>query len=282
DIIMGHEFSAEVLGYGPDTVGPAPGSIVTSMPVMIRATGVLALAYNNELPGGYAEQMLLSPPLLLEVPNGLDHRRAALTEPLAVGLHAVARSGIAPGEAALVLGCGPVGLAVVAGLSLAGIEPIVAVDYSPRRRELALGMGAHVVVDPEGESGIAAWRRADGRRPLVVFEAVGVPGMIDQAVRDAPRHARIVVVGVCMEPDTFLPFFAVAKELAVQFVLGYDPNEFAEALRAIAEGRVDVAPLITGVVDLDGVPGAFDELSHPDRHAKILVEPGGQDASVQA
>lgn len=282
DVIMGHEFCAEVLEYGPDTIGPPPGAIVTSMPVMLTTSGLVNLAYNNDLPGGYAEQMLLSPPLLVEVPNGLDHRRAALTEPLAVGLHAVARSGIAPGEAAVVLGCGPVGLAVVAGLALAGIEPIVAADYSPRRRELAAGLGAHVVCDPAVEPAIDVWRRADGRKPLVLFEAVGVPGMIDRAVRDAPRQARVVVVGVCMEPDTFQPFFAIAKELSLQFVLGYDPSEFARALEVIAEGRVDVTPMITGVVDLDGVPGAFEDLGHPDSHAKILVEPGGGHAPVQA
>ena len=282
DIIMGHEFTAEILDYGPDTVGPPPGTVVTSMPVMLTMDGIVTLAYNNDFPGGYAEQMLLSPPLLVSVPDGLDHRRAALTEPLAVGLHAVARSGIVPGDAAVVLGCGPVGLAVVAGLALAGIEPIVAADLSPRRRELAAGLGAHVVCDPAERPPIEAWREADGRRPLVMFEAVGVPGMIDRAVRDAPRLARVVVVGVCMEPDTFNPFFAIAKELSLQFVLGYEPLEFNRALEVIAEGKVDVTPMITGVVDLDGVPGAFDDLSRPDLHAKILVEPGGADGPLQA
>ena len=273
DIVMGHEFSAEVLAYGPETQGPPPGTLVTSMPAMVTMSGVVNLAYNNEFPGGYAERMLLSPPLMLPVPDGLDHRRAALTEPLAVGLHAVARSRIAPGEAALVVGCGPVGLAVVAGLHRAGVEPIVAVDPSPRRRALAAGLGAHEVADPAAEPGIEAWRRVDGRRPLVIFEAVGNPGMIGAAMRDAPRLSRLVVVGVCMEPDTIQPFFGIAKELNVQFVLAYEPTEFSDALRAIAEGEVDVEPLITGVVAIDDVPAAFEELSQPDRHAKILVEP---------
>lgn len=273
DIIMGHEFCAEVLDYGPGTEGPAPGTLVTSVPVMLTVAGVVNLAYNNEFPGGYAERMLLSPPLLLPVPNGLDHRRAALTEPLAVGIHAVARSAIRPGEAALVLGCGPVGLAVVAALRRVGIEPVVAVDPSPRRRELAAALGAHEVCDPAAEPGIEAWRRIDGRRPLVIFEAVGNPGMIGGAMRDAPRLARLVVVGVCMEADTIQPFFGIAKELAVQFAFAYEPGEFSDALRAISEGEVDVTPLITGVVTLDGVPAAFEELGRPDQHAKILVEP---------
>ena len=97
--------------------------------------------------------------------------------------------------------------------------------------------------------------------------------MLDAAMRDAPRGAQILVVGVCMQPDTVRPMLAVGKELNLQFVLGYDPMEFAETLRRIAEGELDVTPLITGSVPIDGVPEAFADLAHPDAHAKILVEP---------
>lgn len=272
-VFMGHEFAAEVVEAGPDTVAPAPGTLVTSIPVMLTMTGIKTLAYNNELPAGYGERMLLSAPLLAEVPNGLDPRRAALTEPMAVGLHAVNKARMAPGEGALVLGCGPVGLAVIAALRLAGVGPIVAADFSPARRSLAVTMGAHEAVDPATETAFAAWGRVGGGRPLVVFEAIGVPGIINDAMRSAPAGTRIVVVGVCMERDTITPFFGIGKELAMQFVLGYDPTEFTNSLRSIAEGEIDVAPLITGTVDLDGVPGAFEDLANPERHCKIIVEP---------
>jgi threonine dehydrogenase-like Zn-dependent dehydrogenase len=273
DIFMGHEFSAEVLEIGPDTVGPAPGTLVTSIPIMLTMTGVQDLVYSNELPAGYSERMLLSAPMLHEVPNGLDAHRAALTEPMAVGLHAVNRSGIEKGSGALVLGCGPVGLAVIAALASRGIEPIVARDYSPARRSLAAAMGAHVSVDPAQEPAFDAWARAGGGRPVVVFEAIGIPGIIDDALRLAPPQTKIVVVGVCMERDAITPFFGIGKELSLQFVLGYDPMEFAESLRSIAEGEVDVAPMITGRVGLDGVPDAFRALANPDAHCKILVTP---------
>jgi threonine dehydrogenase-like Zn-dependent dehydrogenase len=273
DVYMGHEFAAEVLEVGPDTVAPAPGSIVTSLPVMLSMTGIRNLAYSNDLPAGYGERMLLSAPLVHEVPNGLDPRHAALTEPTAVGLHAVNRSRIVAGEGAVVLGCGPVGLAVIAVLAQRGIEPIVAADLSPARRALATAMGAHEVVDPATESAFDAWSRTGPGRQLVVFEAVGVPGMIDDALRRAPARSRVLVVGVCMERDTVTPFFAIAKELTIDFAFAYDPMEFGESLRAIAEGELDVTPMITGEVDLDGVPGAFDDLAHPDRHCKILVVP---------
>jgi threonine dehydrogenase-like Zn-dependent dehydrogenase len=240
---------------------------------MVTATGIQDLAYTNAFPCGYGERMLLSSLLLLEVPNGLDPRRAALTEPMAVGLHAVNRSRLAAGDGAVVVGCGPVGLAVIAALRLEGVAPIVASDLSPARRALAATMGADEVVDPDVESPFATWRRIGGTRSMAAFEAVGVPGMLDELLRVAPAQSRVVVVGVCMQPDAITPFYGIAKELDVQFVLGYDPSEFAASLQAIAEGAIDVAPMITGEVGLDGVPGAFELLARPDEHCKILVVP---------
>ena len=279
DIVMGHEFSAEVLELGPDTsAAVAPGDVVVSMPVMVGdLTNLESIepvgAYSNTYPGGYGELMLLSSMLALKVPNGLDARYAALTEPMAVGLHAVNRSGIKEGEAAVVLGAGPVGLAVISALARMGAEPIVAADFSPARRALASKLGAHEVVDPRDEPAIEAWRRVDGTKPLVIYEAVGVPGMLHQAMRDAPRGGRVLVVGACMEQDTVRPLIGVGKELEIRFALGYDPFEFGATLRAIAEGEIDAAPMITGKVGIDGVPQAFADLANPDEHCKILVEP---------
>ena len=267
DVFMGHEFSAEVLEAGPDTDAPKPGTIVTSLPVLLSSNGFDPIFSSNTTIGGYAERMLLSAPLLLAVPNGLDPRHAAMTEPMAVGLHAVNKSAIARGEVSLVLGCGPIGLAIIAALRRRGSEQISAADFSSRRRELAETMGAHVTVDPAQGSPF------DTVKPAVVFEAVGVPGIINDVFRRAPTGSRLVVAGVCMEPDTVLPFFGTAKEINVQFVLAYDAAEFAESLRAIAEGDIDVAPMITGEVGLAGVGAAFDDLAHPDAHCKIMVTP---------
>jgi threonine dehydrogenase-like Zn-dependent dehydrogenase len=267
DIFMGHEFSAEVLEAGPDTETHPAGTLVTSIPVLISGQRVEPIVYSNNTLGGYAERMLLSAPLLLPIPNGLDPRHAALTEPMAVGLHAVNKSGVQPGEAALVLGCGPIGIAVIANLRARGVENIVAADFSSKRRELATIMGAHQTVDPAQGSPF------DTVTPAVVFEAVGVPGIIDDVMRRAGHGTRLVVVGVCMQPDTVHPFFAIAKEINVQFVLAYGPNEFADSLRAIAEGGIDVAPVITGDVGLEDVGAAFDDLADPQRHCKILVAP---------
>jgi threonine dehydrogenase-like Zn-dependent dehydrogenase len=267
DIFMGHEFSAEILEAGPDTETHPPGTLVTSLPILLSAEGVQPIVYSNSTIGGYAERMLLSAPLLLPIPNGLDFKDASLTEPMAVGLHAVNKSNIAPGETALVIGCGPIGIAIIAALRVRGVEAIVVSDFSPRRRELAAAMGAHQTLDAAQGSPF------DSVKPAVVFEAVGVPGVIDDVLLRARSGTRLVVAGVCMQPDTVHPFFAIAKEINVQFVLAYTPEEFTDSLHALAEGAIDVTPLITGEVGLDGVGAAFDSLADPERHCKILVTP---------
>jgi len=274
DVVMGHEFCVEVLDYGPGTEGSVqPGHRAVSMPLVFRASGIQGVGYSNEVPGGYGELMVLNASLLLEVPNGLATPHAALTEPMAVGLHAVEKARLDPGDAAMVFGCGPVGLAVIAALKLKGVDTIVAGDFSPMRRALAQKMGAHVVVDPKERRLIDAYREVADLRPAAVFECVGVPGVLQEVMRQAPRGAKIVVAGVCMEDDAIRPMLGINKELSVQFVLGYTPMEFADTLAAIADGRIDVSPLVTGTVGVEGVAQAFTDLGNPERHAKILVEP---------
>ncbi|MEY4339271.1 MAG: hypothetical protein RLZ14_1121 [Actinomycetota bacterium] len=275
DTVMGHEFCCEVVEVGPGCTNLKVGDVVVSMPVAFDAAGLHTVGYSNKYNGGYAELMVLSEMLGMKVPAGLPANMAALTEPLAVGVHAVAMSRIVQGEAALVIGAGPVGLACIAELRMRGIGPIVVADYSAKRRELAAMLGADEVVDPRVESAISAWKRIDGSRQLVIFEAVGVPGMIQQAMRMAPRHARILVVGACMQEDRFHPMLALGREINLQFALAYEPQEFGHALNAIAEGKVDLAPWLTGTVAVDGVPQAFADLANPEEHAKILVVPGG-------
>ena len=292
DVVFGHEFCCEVLDYGPSTQKRfKAGTRVCSVPALLSATGPTGIGYSNDNVGAYAERMLLSEPLLLEVPNGLSAEHAALTEPLAVGIHAVEKANIRGGEVPLVIGCGPVGLAVISGLKLKGLHPIVAADYSPTRRALAAKLGADVVIDPAKDSSFKSWAEhaamtaeekaarppaqmwLPALKPALIFECVGVPGVIQQIFEGAPRDARIVVVGVCMETDRSEPMLGIMKELNVQFVLGYTPTEFASSLRLLADGKVDAASLITGKVGIDGVAQAFADLGNPEKHTKILVEP---------
>ncbi|MEQ9642719.1 MAG: zinc-binding dehydrogenase [Alphaproteobacteria bacterium] len=292
DLVMGHEFCAEIVDYGPGSERRmAAGTRVCSLPVTFGPKGRQTVGYSHEAPGGYGEYMVLSAPLLLPVPGDLPSPIAALTEPLAVGWHAVAKARLGADDVPLVIGCGPVGLSVIAGLKLRGVGPIVAADFSPKRRELAVRFGADLVIDPAVTSPYTSWLElatlpepADAPpspfpvegprcRPTVVFECVGVPGMIDQIAKSVPRDTRAVIVGVCMQDDTIRPMRAIGKELSLQFVLGYTADEFADSLRHLADGKIDGAAMVTGEVGLDGVAPAFEALASPDRHCKIIIEP---------
>jgi threonine dehydrogenase-like Zn-dependent dehydrogenase len=292
DVVFGHEFCCEVVEYGPDTPARlAPGTPVCSMPMTLAGETVQGIGYSNDIAGGFAQYMPLADRMLLPVPNGLPAASASLTEPIAVGWHAVQYARLAADDVPLVIGCGPVGLAVIAGLVIRNVHPIIAADFSPARRALALKMGADIAIDPAEQSPYQTWLQQatpDGYnpsryaqmfgigpklRPAVIFECVGVPGVIQQIMEGAPAAARVVVVGVCMETDRTEPFFGIVKQLNLQFVLGYTVEEFADSLHHIAEGKVNVSPLITGTVGLDGVSDAFAELANPERHAKVLVDP---------
>jgi 2-desacetyl-2-hydroxyethyl bacteriochlorophyllide A dehydrogenase len=271
---MGHELSCRVIGLGAGVTGIAEGDEFAAMPLLETPDGRVVPGYNNRFPGGYSSQMLLSPEALLPIPNGLDPELAALTEPMAVGLHAVNESSITPDRVALVVGAGPVGLAIIAALASAGIEAIIAADFSPTRRDVATQMGAHQVVDPATDSIIDAWRAAsDGITPPVMFDAVGVPGMIDQLMAQAPSRSEILIAGVCIPPDNFRPSIGIYKHLSLRFVLGWSAEEFSQSLHNLADGHIDGSKLVTGHVTIDGVPQAFRDLADPEQHVKILVRP---------
>ncbi|GIE90086.1 zinc-binding dehydrogenase [Actinoplanes regularis] len=312
-VVLGHEFVGEIVSYGPGCrARRPPGAHVVALPLLRVDGEVHMIGLSEAAPGGYAEYVLADEDALLPVPKGLDPDLAALTEPLAVAHHAVRMGTVRRGDPAVVVGCGPIGLAVILMLKAFGVRHVVASDYSPARRALAERCGADVVVDPAvrtpwaelaGRKGVITsapayygtgletlhalrrsplmpWRRiiraakrlGVAPRGPVVFECVGVPGVIEQIVSAAPFLSTIVVVGVCMRPDTFRPTMASNKELQLRFSFCYDPADFDETLHMIARGRIDARPLITGVVGLDGVPDAFDELT-AGRQAKILIDP---------
>jgi threonine dehydrogenase-like Zn-dependent dehydrogenase len=312
-VVFGHEFCGEVLDHGPGTrKTPRPGTPVVAMPLLRRGKDVHALGLSTAAPGAYAEQLVVEQSLAFAVPNGLPPEHAALTEPMAVGWHAVQRAEIGKKDVAIVIGCGPIGLAVILMLKAHGVRTVIASDFSSGRRALATECGADVVVNPAQDSPYKAasghghletpldafdlaigtieklqavrlpwwhvWRAADKlgaatpKHP-VIFECVGVPGIIEGIITGAPLFSRVVVVGVCMGADRLRPSMAINKEIDLRFVLGYTPLEFRDTLHMLADGKVDATPLITGTVGLDGVAAAFDALGDPEAHAKILIDP---------
>lgn len=310
--VFGHEFCGEVADYGPRTRRKLkPGTPVCAVPLLRNGKHVDLTGLSPHAPGAYAEQVLVQEDLMVPVPNGLAPERAVLTEPMAVALHAVNKSEIKRSDVAVVIGCGPVGLAVVAILKSRGIKAIVASDFSAGRRALAQRCGADVVVNPAETSPYADWKQYGfigtapqmlelgvgtreqlGRLPIpwwhvwrlgeklglmpkrpIIFECVGVPGVLQSILDGAPLMSRVVVVGVCMQPDQIEPAMGINKEIELRFVLGYTPLEYRDALHLLAEGKVSGDALVTGTVGLAGVDGAFTALRDPEQHAKILIDP---------
>lgn len=311
-LVFGHEFCGEVLDHGPGCARKVRrGARACAVPVIRHADGIDMVGLSTRSPGAYAERVVVEESMLMPVPNGLSSDLAALTEPMAVGWHAVRRGQVPKNGVAIVIGCGPVGLAVVCMLKAQGVKTVIASDFSAARRRLASQCGADIVVDPAEQSPYAGWedygfvgdlsgllelavgtREKLGKLPLpwwhtwrvaeklgldpkrpVIFECVGVPGVLRHVIDGAPMFARVVVVGVCMQLDQFEPAVAIHKEIDLRFVLGYSPLEYRDALHMIADGKVNCAPLVTGVVGLDGVEQAFTDLANPQLHAKILIDP---------
>lgn len=314
-VVLGHEFCGEVVEHGSGCKKSIEvGKRVVALPMVRQGNGIDAVGLSANSPGAYAERVVVEESLMLPVPNGLSADLAALTEPMAVGWHAVRRGEVEKNGVAIVIGCGPVGLAVICLLKAQGVKVVIASDFSAGRRALAQKCGADIVVDPAKESPYAGWkdygfigdlpealelgvgtREKLGKLPLpwfhawrvaeklglkpkkpVIFECVGVRGVLQHIIDGAPMFSRVVVVGVCMQPDTIEPAQAINKEIDLRFVLAYTPLEFRDALHMIAEGKVNCAPLITGVVGLGGVDNAFSALGDPEKHAKILIDPRNQ------
>ena len=273
-IVLGHEFVAEIIDYGPRTERKLrPGTRVTSAPVVTRANSLAAVGLANEFPGGFGEYMILSDAMIRSLPDSLGTDLAAMSEPVSVGLYYVRAAALTPDDVPLVIGCGAIGLAMIMALKLAAARPIIAVDYSPSRRQLALAMGADVVVDPTEISPYKAPAAFEGKVPNVVFECVGVPGVLDGIMRSVVPFARIMVAGWCLEMDHVFTPTAHTKGLKVQYGGGPRPEDFDAAVRALGEGRIDPTPWLGKHVGLNGVAAALEAMRDPSNPIRTIVDP---------
>ncbi len=195
-VVMGHEFSGRVLDYGPGTRKSwASGTPVVSLPMVQLGGKVQMTGLSAKAPGAYAERVLVQEPLTMDVPNGLSPETAALTEPMAVAWHAVRRSGVRKRETAVVIGCGPIGLAVILMLKARGVQHVIASDFSPGRRALAEVCGADVVFDPGVDS---PWTGFEKSRYITDATELAdlalstmdeaAPGAVAAVVAGAPRR----------------------------------------------------------------------------------------------
>ena len=288
-IVPGHEFSAEIVDIPSGTsTDLRVGDLITALPFTHDHEGPQCIGLSPVHSGGLASLSCVDAVRAFRVPDGVSADLAALAEPLAVGLHAANLASRNPGPN-MVIGCGPVGLAVIMALSNAGRGPIIAADFSPERRKIAGELGADEVLDPKETSPYTHWQdagftpnpmsplldRAFSGRPsgMNVFECTGVQGVLGSIVTSAPAHSHIVVAGVCPHEDKLTPVEAITRELTIEFSFAYQPNEFHTALNSIRDHQTLAARFITSKRPLADTEAAFDALKSQPDEIKILINP---------
>lgn len=284
--ILGHEFFGSVVAAGSAAGDWTPGARVTALPVMpcrqceacdhglpALCPAVLFVGTATAAPGAFAEFVAVRADQVQRVPDGVGDVEAAMIEPLAVGHHTVSRADLRADDRVLVLGGGPIGAAVALFARAAGARTVIVSEPAAVRRARCSELGATAVIDPTAEDVAARFAMLAGGRPSVVFECVGVPGMLAESVRLAGLRARIVVAGVVFAADSFPPLEAMAREISIHYSQAYAERDFAAVIDALARGQIDCRPLHTRTVSLDALPAAFEALRRDPAECKVLVTP---------
>jgi (R,R)-butanediol dehydrogenase/meso-butanediol dehydrogenase/diacetyl reductase len=279
-MILGHEFSGVVVDANGS--GHAVGSKVTALPIFpcwscsecveghifhCAAPAVVGLTRF----GAFARALTVDAKLVQKLPAGVDFREGALIEPLAVGYRTVSQARAIKGANVIVMGAGPIGSAVVLFAVLGGASKVVASEPSAGRRKMALELGATAAFDPGERDVRAQFVEAYGTPPDLVFECVGVPGVIPEAIRLVRSRGQIVSAGGCYTMESFLPIDALTKELTVSFSCAYEVSDFEAVTDALARERINPRPLVTDVITLDELPQKFEQLRRPSTQCKVLV-----------
>jgi threonine dehydrogenase-like Zn-dependent dehydrogenase len=281
--IMGHEFCGEIVEVGAGVRAFGHGDRVAVLPFVSCGScgrckrGLYLHCHNSkemgfgQLPGGYAEYVACDENSLFKLPNNLSSRIGALIEPLSVGLHAVKRSGLRPAATVVVVGAGPIGLAILMWAKARGAI-VVASEVADGRCQLAYRLGADYVAKATQEHAGDKLRELTGRSPELIFECTGARGALAAAVSMAGPRAEVVVVGLCMDSDQIQPMTCILKEVNMIFVRGYDRVDFEQTLEAVAAGNIRPQPMITDIIELERVPQMFKALRIPGQQGKVMVE----------
>jgi (R,R)-butanediol dehydrogenase/meso-butanediol dehydrogenase/diacetyl reductase len=284
--IMGHEFAGEVVAVGRGVTHQwKTGDRAAGFPYIccgdhtpcVNFAGARGFCGKGisiglgQSAGAYAEFVKIGAGGGFRLPDGVSFREGAMVEPLAVGLHAVDMAKMPRGATVLVVGAGPVGLATILWAKFLGARHVIVSEKAPARQAMAARFGATDAIDP-GRSLTSQVEKIAGHGPDVIFECVGAPGLIGTTMMEAPRGTRIVIAGVCQQPDMIMPLVGIVKELELQFVLGYRQADFDYVIAMIASDRIDAAPMVTDIVGLDALPAAFEALRHPVHQCKVMLE----------
>ena len=285
--VLGHEFCGEVAEVGP---GVADHWKVGDRAVSMPFVGCGACAYclsgqpvwcrsmrshaPGQISGGFAEYTPIGAAGSVKLPDSMSWDEAALIEPLAVGLHGVRRARLDAGANVLVVGAGPVGLAVVAWAKALGARRIVVTARSTRGADMAIALGATDFIPGDKDVRREFRRLTGGAQPDAVFECVGAQGILDQCINLAPIRGQVVVIGGCMKPDVITPAMGMNKELTITFALAYELRDFEVAVERVGRGDIDPTVMITDRVDFSDFPVAFEALRQRTHQCKVLLSPG--------
>jgi (R,R)-butanediol dehydrogenase / meso-butanediol dehydrogenase / diacetyl reductase len=277
--VLGHEFAGEVVALGRGAEGLRIGDLVSVIPLKscghcdsCRAGEVAWCDQFGLQGGGYAEYAVTRPNQCVKLPASASMADGAIIEPLAVALHGVNMSGLKAGNKVLILGAGPIGLAVAFWARRAGAAQVVIQDIATFQQDRALGMGATgFVADPADP--INSAERALGGKADIVFECVGIPGLIEQAVAQVRNRGTILLLGLCTKPDTFNSFAMLSKEVRLITSAFFTRGEYEAALDALNAGAAEPRLLVTDTISLADTPALFEALRRRTHACKVLIAP---------
>jgi (R,R)-butanediol dehydrogenase/meso-butanediol dehydrogenase/diacetyl reductase len=278
--VLGHEFAGEVVALGKGAEGLKLGDLVSVIP--LKSCGHCASCMSGEVAwcdhfglqgGGYAEYAVTKPNQCIRLPQSASLADGAIIEPLAVALHGVNMSGMKPGDKVLILGAGPIGLAVAFWARRKGASDVIIQDLGTFQEARAMEMGATgFCVSPDDPVG--GPEQMLGAKPDIVFECVGIPGLIAQAVEQVRKRGTICLLGLCTRPDTFNSFAMLSKEVRLITSAFFTRQEYEEALDALDAGAAEPRALVTDTISLADTPARFEALRKRTHECKVLIAPG--------
>lgn len=285
--ILGHEFCGHIAKLGEGVEGYAVGDPVAADACQHCGTCYYCthglynicerLAFTGLMNNGaFAELVNVPANLLYRLPQGFPAEAGALIEPLAVGMHAVKKAGSLLGQTVVVVGAGTIGLCTIMCAKAAGAAQVIALEMSSARKAKAKEVGANVVLDPSQCDAQAEIRALTaGLGADVSFECIGNKHTAKLAIDTIRKAGKCVLVGIFEEPSEFNFFELVSTEKQVLGALAYN-GEFADVIAFIADGRLDIRPLVTGRIGLEQIVElGFEELvNNKEENVKIIVSPG--------
>ncbi|MCL1696750.1 MULTISPECIES: 2,3-butanediol dehydrogenase [unclassified Lysinibacillus] len=282
-IIMGHEFSGQVVEIGEGVTKVQVGDRVTVEPIyncgecepckqglynLCEKMGFYGLAGGG---GGFSEFTSVPEHMLHKLPEGVSYEQGALVEPSAVALHAVKQSKLKVGDKAAVFGTGPIGLLVIEALKAAGASEIYAVELSEQRREKASEFGA-IAIDPATSDAVEQIQKLTNGGVDVAFEVTGVPPVLKQAIHSTKFNGETMVVSIFEKEAPIHPQDLVLRERNLTGIIGYR-DVFPAVINLMAQGYFAADKLVTKRIKLDEViEEGFEGLLKERNHIKILVK----------